>query len=90
MDTQTVRCPYCGEWLEVFIDASVRQQEYIEDCQVCCRPITLTPMGRPNRPVLFHTDLPECDLGIRQERMLVAGGMSEHQKFQTDLLHVES
>lgn len=42
MDTQSVRCPYCGEWLEIFIDQSVRQQEYIEDCQVCCRPITLT------------------------------------------------
>ena len=41
MNTQTVRCPYCGEWLEVFIDPSVRRQEYIEDCQVCCRPITL-------------------------------------------------
>ena len=42
MDTQTVRCPYCGERLEVFIDRSVRRQEYIEDCQVCCRPIILT------------------------------------------------
>ena len=42
MDTQTVRCPYCGEWLDVLIDPSVRRQEYIEDCQVCCRPITLT------------------------------------------------
>ena len=41
MDTQTVRCPYCGEWLEVVIDHSIRRQEYIEDCQVCCRPITL-------------------------------------------------
>ena len=42
MSTQTVRCPYCGERLEIFIDRSVRRQEYIEDCQVCCRPVTLT------------------------------------------------
>ena len=42
MDTQTVRCPYCGESVEIFIDHSVRRQEYIEDCQVCCRSITLT------------------------------------------------
>ena len=49
MNTQTVRCPYCGEWLEVFIDPSVRRQEYIEDCQVCCRPITLTvTLGGPD------------------------------------------
>ena len=36
-----INCPYCGESLEIAIDASVRQQEYVEDCQVCCKPITL-------------------------------------------------
>ncbi len=41
MTTATVQCPYCGEHLDVFIDRSVARQEYIEDCQVCCRPITL-------------------------------------------------
>jgi len=25
--------------IEVLIDCSVPEQEYIEDCQVCCRPI---------------------------------------------------
>jgi endogenous inhibitor of DNA gyrase (YacG/DUF329 family) len=35
-------CPYCGESIEVVIDMSVESQEYIEDCSVCCRPITLT------------------------------------------------
>ena len=34
-----VRCPYCGEFLWVLIDPSIQDQEYIEDCQVCCRPI---------------------------------------------------
>ncbi|MEE2638068.1 MAG: CPXCG motif-containing cysteine-rich protein [Acidobacteriota bacterium] len=42
MDTQTITCPYCGEPLTIAIDVSVRRQEYIEDCQICCRPITLT------------------------------------------------
>ena len=42
MDIHTVQCPYCGEHLEVFIDRSVPRQKYIEDCQICCRPITLT------------------------------------------------
>jgi hypothetical protein len=36
---KTVSCPYCGERLEVLIDPSVAHQNYIEDCQVCCRPI---------------------------------------------------
>ncbi len=34
-------CPYCGESISVLIESSIEQQEYIEDCQVCCRPITL-------------------------------------------------
>lgn len=32
-------CPYCGETFETGVDASAGTQEYIEDCQVCCRPI---------------------------------------------------
>jgi len=34
-----IGCPYCGEIIDVLIDASVDEQQYIEDCQVCCRPI---------------------------------------------------
>lgn len=36
---QIVACPYCGESIDVLIEPSEAQQEYIEDCQVCCRPI---------------------------------------------------
>ncbi len=36
---QAISCPYCGERIYVLIDCSVHQQNYIEDCQVCCRPI---------------------------------------------------
>ena len=41
MHSESIHCPYCGEPLEVEVDCSVKQQEYIEDCQVCCRPMTL-------------------------------------------------
>jgi hypothetical protein len=36
-----IDCPYCGESIEISVDVSVPSQQYIEDCQVCCRPITL-------------------------------------------------
>jgi hypothetical protein len=37
-----VNCPYCGESTEVALDpGSGSNQEYIEDCQVCCRPILM-------------------------------------------------
>ena len=35
-----VSCPYCGETIEVLIDAEEAGSHYIEDCQVCCKPIT--------------------------------------------------
>jgi len=38
---QTISCPYCGESISVLIDDSLPQQSYVEDCQVCCRPIVL-------------------------------------------------
>ena len=34
-------CPYCGESITVLVDDSVPDQTYVEDCEVCCRPITL-------------------------------------------------
>ena len=37
-----ISCPYCGEPIEILVDASAGDQHYIEDCQVCCRPITLS------------------------------------------------
>ncbi len=37
---QTVSCPYCGESIVVLIDHEDAGDQYIEDCQVCCRPIT--------------------------------------------------
>lgn len=42
MESQVIQCPYCGELVEVAVDWSIRRQEYIEDCQVCCHPMTLT------------------------------------------------
>jgi len=41
-----VRCPYCGEWIEIEVDeGGGMQQQYIEDCWVCCRPIVVTVDG---------------------------------------------
>jgi len=34
-------CPYCGESISVLVDDSIPEQNYVEDCQVCCRPIVL-------------------------------------------------
>lgn len=36
---KVIGCPYCGESIEIQIDDSMGEQDYFEDCSVCCRPI---------------------------------------------------
>ena len=38
---QALDCPYCGEPITVLVDESAGDQEYVEDCQVCCRPLVI-------------------------------------------------
>ncbi|WP_282072393.1 CPXCG motif-containing cysteine-rich protein [Polaribacter atrinae] len=38
------QCPYCWEEISMILDQSVYQQTYIEDCEVCCNPIEITPI----------------------------------------------
>ncbi|MGH8307990.1 MAG: CPXCG motif-containing cysteine-rich protein [Gammaproteobacteria bacterium] len=42
IESVDIRCPYCGETIEITVDCSAENQRYIEDCQVCCRPIEMT------------------------------------------------
>jgi hypothetical protein len=37
-----IECPHCGETFPLQVDTSQSEQSLIEDCTVCCRPITLT------------------------------------------------
>ena len=42
-DTATYICDSCGEEIEVALDPSAgNDQEYIEDCPVCCVPNVLS------------------------------------------------
>ncbi|NTU92802.1 MAG: CPXCG motif-containing cysteine-rich protein [Chlorobiaceae bacterium] len=36
-----VQCPYCAESFEVLVDCSLGHQEYVEECEVCNRPVEL-------------------------------------------------
>ena len=39
----TVNCPYCGEAVEITLDpGGGSQQDYVEDCEVCCQPWRVT------------------------------------------------
>jgi len=34
-------CPYCWEQISMILDSQEEESDYIEDCEVCCRPIEL-------------------------------------------------
>jgi hypothetical protein len=39
----TVNCPYCSEPVEIALDpGSGDDQDYVEDCEICCRPWQVT------------------------------------------------
>jgi len=35
-------CPNCGEAISMVLDLSAGSQRYVEDCEVCCRPLDIT------------------------------------------------
>ncbi|MDZ7803658.1 CPXCG motif-containing cysteine-rich protein [Thiohalophilus sp.] len=44
LDEVDIACPYCGEVFTTVVDYSAGDQDYIEDCYVCCRPIHFSVM----------------------------------------------
>jgi len=34
-------CPYCWQAISMVLDPYEEASEYIEDCEVCCRPIEI-------------------------------------------------
>ena len=53
--SQHIDCPYCGESIEILIDCSTPEQEYIEDCEICCRPINLFVSINENEEVNVYS-----------------------------------
>jgi len=55
----TFECPYCGEEISMVLDTSVSRQTYIEDCEVCCRPIEVTYVVEDGELVEFNAKAQE-------------------------------
>ena len=55
-DEHFYSCPYCGESISSVLDLSVGSQRYIEDCEVCCRPIEIRYAVEDERLADFSAD----------------------------------
>lgn len=48
------RCPYCHEKISMVLDLSEEgEQQYVEDCEVCCQPIEITYIASNQKLVSF-------------------------------------
>ncbi len=41
LEEAVVTCPGCWEQIELTVDPSAGSQVYVEDCSVCCQPMTV-------------------------------------------------
>ncbi|MDN3670190.1 CPXCG motif-containing cysteine-rich protein [Echinicola jeungdonensis] len=53
---QFFTCPYCFSTISVILDLSVPRQKYIEDCEVCCRPIEISFEVDGEEIIFFSTN----------------------------------
>ena len=44
-DEFLVTCPFCGEDLEIYVEADVNGS-FVQDCEVCCNPWRVQVTGR--------------------------------------------
>lgn len=51
------QCPYCWEEISMLLDASVAKQTYVEDCEVCCNPMEITPEFQNNILMAFEVNI---------------------------------
>ena len=42
LEETEIICPFCWESMTILLDLSLPEQDYIEDCQVCCRPMRIS------------------------------------------------
>lgn len=56
MEEYFFQCPYCWEQISMLIDTSQVQQDYIEDCEICCNPIQISVATEAQQIVNFQAE----------------------------------
>ncbi len=47
VDDVEIPCPHCGEVFAISVDTAGGSYETVEDCAVCCRPMTIVIRCEP-------------------------------------------
>ena len=56
MEESFYQCPYCWEDVSILVDVSQPDQNYIEDCEVCCNPLEFNLRVENNVIEIFSVD----------------------------------
>jgi transcription elongation factor Elf1 len=49
-------CPYCWQTVSMILDLSIEEQNYVEDCEVCCNPIQIGYTAEASEIASFSAD----------------------------------
>jgi hypothetical protein len=50
------QCPYCWQQISMMLDLSGGGQDYVEDCEICCNPISVTYEAEDGALISFAAD----------------------------------
>jgi hypothetical protein len=51
-----LQCPYCWQQISMLLDSSIKESTYIEDCEVCCRPIQIQAVFDGSNLIIFSAN----------------------------------
>ena len=49
-------CPYCWQQISMLLDLSAGEQSYVEDCENCCNPITVSYSAEEGNLAAFSAE----------------------------------
>lgn len=56
VDILPVTCPWCFESVDIFLESDSEAGEWVEDCPVCCHPMTLLAVDNDQEGVRLVAD----------------------------------
>ena len=55
MEEHFFQCPHCWQNISMLLDPSIAEQKYIEDCEICCKPIEIHIQFSYGKLITFNT-----------------------------------
>lgn len=56
MEEHFFQCPHCWQNISMLLDPSITEQKYIEDCEICCKPIEIHIEFSNSKLITFNTN----------------------------------